>query len=439
MPQRNLTWLLIVAVVSLTCHAEARRNRFAGILSESIDKISRYYVEPVDPRALFDGGMRGMLNELDPYSGYISPDMYNQFRVDIEQQFGGIGIEVGIENERITILNPVPGTPAYDQGLMAGDVIMAIDGHDTTGFTLDDAVKLMRGPEGTIVRVEVLPHGAEETKTYEIQRARITVESVRGDARNQRGEWSFVLQENPRIGYIRLMSFGDRTVEELQASLESVDGQVDGLIMDLRGNAGGLLTAAVDVCDMFIGPNQIVVTTRGRDPAITKEFTSQHPPLVDPQLPVVVLVDRYSASASEIFAACLQDYDRATIVGERTWGKGTVQNVLEIEGGKSAIRLTTQTYWRPSGKNIHRHQDDPEDAAWGVSPAPQNTIPVEADEFRQVQQRRRDRDYGDMRSNSAPIEETTETTPPAPVEDRQLQRAIQVLLEKIKAPESRAA
>ncbi len=229
--------------------------------------------------------------------------------------------------------------------------------------------------------------------------------------------------------------------------------------MDLRGNAGGLLTAAVEICDMFIPPGQVIVSTRGRDPSLEEVFWSEQPPLVDPNLPVVVLVDRFSASASEIFSACLQDYDRATIVGERTWGKGTVQNVIEIEGGQSAIRLTTQTYWRPSGENIHRHRDDQPEDAWGVRPLPDNTVEFSADEYRQVYEARRLRDYVDPRQASTepttdqvkaaedtPADATNVETPDtadgdaarpdnAPAGDRQLQRTIDVLHQQLQRSE----
>jgi carboxyl-terminal processing protease len=444
-PLRNVLWLIIAAVVSLMCYGEAGRNRFAGMLSESIDKISRYYVEPVERRQLFEGGLRGMLNELDPYSGFISPDEYSQFNVDIRQQFGGVGIEVGMENDRLTVLNPIPGSPAYDAGLLAGDVIVSINGENVDGQSLDAVVKLMRGPAGSMVEVEVLHRGESLPKTYKIQRAEIRIESVRGDRRDSRGHWSFVLEKHPRIGYIRVLSFGNRTAEDLQSALQSIEGLVDSLILDLRGNAGGLLTSAVQICDMFIPADKQIVSTRGRDPALFESFWSEHPAMVDLNLPIVVLVDRFSASASEIFAACLQDYQRATIVGERTWGKGTVQNVIELEGGKSAIRLTTQTYWRPSGENIHRHRNDGPEDAWGVKPlSAEDTIEFSPEEYRAAYEARRLRDY--QGSSSAPPSDShvpedgakdqseTDVEPGSETEtvlesetDRQLDRAIEVL------------
>ncbi len=393
MPLRNLTILLATAFFSLVCYAEANRNRYAGILSEAIEKVAEYYVEPVDTRALFEGGLRGMLNELDPYSGYIAPQDYSEFMVEIEQHFGGIGVEVGVEDDQLTVLNPIPGSPAYEAGVLAGDVIVEIDGEDVRGASLDEAVKKMRGPIGEAVKVKIERKGETEPRELRIVRDDIRVESVRGDWRDLRGQWHFQLAQDERLGYVRLNSFGDRTAEDLHASLQQLEGKVDGIILDLRGNAGGLLSSAIQVCDMFLPADQVVVSTRGRDGIIGNIYRSSTPPLVSPKLPVVVLVDRFSASASEIVAACLQDYDRAVIVGERTWGKGTVQNVISIEGGRSAIRLTTQTYWRPSGVNIHRHADDEPTDTWGVQPNAENRVEFTIDEYQKVYEARRKRDY----------------------------------------------
>lgn len=452
MPLRNLTILLATAFFSLVCYAEANRNRYAGILSEAIEKVAEYYVEPVDTRALFEGGLRGMLNELDPYSGYIAPQDYSEFMVEIEQHFGGIGVEVGVENDQLTVLNPIPGSPAYEAGVLAGDVILEIDGEDVRGAALDDAVKRMRGPRGQAVKVKIERKGETEPRLFEIVRDEIRVESVRGDWRDLRGQWHYQLAQDERLGYVRLNSFGDRTAEDLHASLQQLEGKVDGILLDLRGNAGGLLSSAIQVCDMFLPADQVVVSTRGRDGVIGSVYRSSTPPLVSPQLPVVVLVDRFSASASEIVAACLQDYRRAVIVGERTWGKGTVQNVISIEGGRSAIRLTTQTYWRPSGVNIHRHADDQPTDTWGVQPDDEHRIEFTVDEYQKVYEARRQRDFPTASApppvlaaaDDAPKSESnTGEAPVAPVEstavsanqplDRQLQRGIEVLRARIQS------
>jgi carboxyl-terminal processing protease len=424
-PQRNITWLLAAAVISLICYGEAHRNRYAGILSESMARIAASYVEPVDRRALFEGGMEGMLRTLDDYSGYIRPEDYQQFRSEIAQHFGGIGIEVGMEDGRIIVLSPVPGSPAHQAGLMAGDVIVTIDRQNVESATLMDAVKLMRGEVGTPVRVEVRRTGEEELRQYTIVRADIRIDSVRGDLRDAKGHWQFTLEDHPRIGYIRLTSFGDESAAELQTALETMlQSGAQGLILDLRGNAGGLLTSAVTICDMFIPPDLVIVSTRGRDGQVFEEFRSEVPPIVSPDLPVVILVDRFSASASEIVAACLQDHQRAVIVGERTWGKGTVQNVFPIEGGRSAIRLTTQTYWRPSGQNIHQGPSQTYADQWGVTPAKENLVPFSRDEYMAVDEARRERDrFG--KQQPANTDQPPSDQPP--IVDSQLKRAIDVM------------
>ena len=203
-----------------------------------------------------------------------------------------------------------------------------------------------------------------------------------------------------------------------------MQGEIEGLIIDLRGNAGGLLTSAVEICDMFIDEGEVIVSTRGRDPTEERVVVAEEPPLVDPDLPVVVLVDPLSASASEILAACLQDYGRATIVGERSWGKGTVQNVIEIEGGRSAIRLTTQTYWRPSGKNIHRHVDATDEDEWGVKPLAENEVKLTNEEREKVYRFRRLRETSGRVDGEEMTEEQIELEDYV---DPQLQRAIDIL------------
>lgn len=427
--------LILAAALSLVCYHAAGRYRYAGILSESIAKISDYYVEPVDRRVLFEGALNGMLNQLDPYSGYIPPEELALFRVDLEQEYGGIGIEVGMLNDRLTILSPIPDSPAYQAGLLAGDTILSIDGRSTDGFTLTDAAELMRGPVGSPVRLTVLHRGEEQPVDVTLQRAKIRVESIRGDTRTADGQWNFVLQQHPRIGYIRLTSFGDHTAEDLQRALAAIDGRVDGLIMDLRDNAGGLLDAAVDVCELFLPPDKLIVSTRGRDPSLSEDYVTSDPTSFDDQVPLVVLVNQFSASASEIFAACLQDHGRAEIVGERTWGKGTVQNVIEIEGGRSAIRLTTQTYWRPSGTNIHRHRNATADDVWGVQPQPEYLVPLSPEQYRQVFEQRRLRDVPPAPPTSSNQSSAPAVDPP-PVDpsavdpsavDPQLQKAIEYI------------
>lgn len=392
MPLRNISILLIAALISIVCRVEAGRSRYSAALSEAIDTITHFYVEDVKPRELFEGGIEGMLNGLDPYSSFIGPDEYEQFEDEIKQEFGGIGIEVGIRDERLTVLSPLPGTPAYEAGLMAGDVILEIEGNDTEGFAMEDAVKLIKGKPGTSVEITVLHVGATEPVSIQVNRAIISIESVRGDRRKLNGDWVFTLESHPRIGYLRLSTFAENSAEEVRRTIESLNATADGLILDLRMNPGGLLDVGIATCDLFVEKGLTIVSIRQRGGVLQNIYQSEIQPVFDPNLPIVVLVDGFSASASEILAACLQDHGRATIVGQRTYGKGTVQNVIPMEGGKSAMRLTTATYWRPSEQNIHRHKNDDESDQWGVKPLPENTIKIDMKEYQTILKQRLDRD-----------------------------------------------
>lgn len=431
MPRRNLHLLFAVLLVSVICYQKADsayRLRFGSMANTFIQvmkEIDRHYVEPVEPRELFEGSLEGMVGRLDEYSAYIPPAVSAQFREGIEQQFGGIGIEVAIDPQSglITVLSPIPGTPAWRAGLQAGDKIVGIDGEPAEGLTLDEAVRRMRGSVGTPVRVSLL-RGTDQRLEVELVREVIQIQSVLGDARDADGRWQFVLEEEPQIGYIRIVSFGERTLDDLRAALEAVSQQsVKGLILDLRGNAGGLLEGAVAVCDLFLKQGRIV-STRGRD-AIDREVYQASGRAPYASLPLVVLVNRYSASASEIVAACLQDHRRATIVGERTWGKGTVQNLIPLEGGRSLLKLTTASYWRPSNQNIHRTRNATEADAWGVMPDEGCLVVLNDDEMRQMIEARRARDL----PRAAP---TNDDAQQPPYRDPQLLRAIARLQEHLK-------
>jgi carboxyl-terminal processing protease len=449
MPLRNVVVLFVAAVLSLVCYQRAARNRYVGTLTEAMNIIETHYVDPVDDRELFEGAMEGMLGKLDPYSSYTNPREYKRFQESIDQNFGGVGIlvEINPETKRLTVMNPLVGTPAHKAGIKAGDVILKIGEADTKDMPLDQSVSLMRGREGSTVTITIRPAAGGEPKQLTLTRARIPIESVLGDAHLADGAWDFHLQEDRRIGYVRISTFGEQTTEEFQRALESFKqpGQeVQGLIVDLRSNPGGLLHAAKEVCDMFLDDG-VIVTTRGRGGITTNTYRAEPGVLVDRQLPVVVLVDRYTASASEIVSACLQDYERAIVCGERTWGKGTVQNMAQLEGGRSAIKLTTATYWRPSGKNIHKKRGATDDADWGVRPDGGFTVELTDDDREKLARQRRERDLAGLRQNSGkpkpetPTEEKPEgeksddeaTQPEEPLDDPQLRRAIEHLQQQI--------
>jgi carboxyl-terminal processing protease len=398
MPRRNLTILLLVAVASWLCYQRAARNRYAQALTEAMNIVSTNYIAEVEPRVLFEGAMDGMIGKLDPYSGYTSPDELNQFQQQIEGEFVGIGIVVDhdAENSRLSVAEALIGKPAYMAGIRAGDSIIAIDDKETKDLSLREAISLIRGKRGTSVKLRILHAGRDTPVNYSLERATIPLETVLGDARAADGKWVYRLVNHPRIGYIRIFdNFGERTADEFRAALASYrqpGQQIDGLILDLRYNRGGLLEAARDICDMLLDGG-IIVTTRGRENKLLKQYVAEPGVELPQEVPIVVLVDRLSASASEIVAAALQDNHRAAVAGQRSWGKATVQNVIMLEGRKSAIRLTVGSYHRPSGQEIHKWKDAKDSDPWGVKPDPGLESLLTNQQNEQVILARRKRDF----------------------------------------------
>jgi carboxyl-terminal processing protease len=432
MPLRNLTVLFLASVISLACYSRADRNRYSATLAQAMNVVTSNYLEEVSYRELYENSMRGMVGALDQYSDYIGPEDYEQFEEGLNQEFGGIGImvEINPETNRLTVMTPLVDTPAFRAGLKAGDTILSIDGQDTEGMSLQRAVKLMRGRAGDPVRLSILHAGADHPEQVVIKRAVIPLESVLGDHRRPDGVWLFPLEEDPRILYVRLINFGERSVEELAEAIRKHD--VKALILDLRDNAGGLLSSAVGTCDLFIDDGPIV-STRGRDGQTFREFSANSSMLLPRDVPMVVLVNGYSASASEIVAACLQDYGRASVIGSRTWGKGTVQNVISLEGGRAALKLTTASYWRPSGKNIHRLSDATEDEDWGVRPDEGFEVALTDDEADRVRRDRRRRDgFRPEATNGTNGDENEEES--GTFFDPPLKKAIEHLRSKLDAP-----
>lgn len=339
---------------------------------DTFEEIDRNYVKEVDRRHLIEAAVRGMLSELDPYSNYIGPEDLSEFNEDVEQEFGGIGIQVQYkpDTHQLVVMTPLPGSPAFKAGVLAGDTIVEIEGKPVSEFPpnkeLQTAVSMLKGKPGVEVTIGVVHLGSTEVERIKIVREIIQLQTVLGDRVQQDGSWNYLLQGEDKIAYVRLSHFSRRTGEELREVLRTLKEQgMKGLILDLRFNPGGLLTSAVEVSDMFIEEGKIVSTEGRNSPGRTwsaKRFGTYS------GFPMAVLVNRFSASASEIVSAALQDHKRAVVVGERTWGKGSVQNVIEIGEGESALKLTTASYHRPSGKNIHRFPDSKEEDEWGVLP-----------------------------------------------------------------------
>ncbi len=390
------------------------------VLSDTFEQIERNYVKEVDRRALVEAAVRGMLEELDPYSNYISPDDLARFNAQVEQEFGGIGIQVAIDphSRRLIVQTPLPGTPAYKAGVRAGDLIMEIEGKSTEGVSLDQAVKLLKGKPGDSVTLGVMHASATALEKLTMSRAIIHVATILGDTHNPDDSWNFMLDDDKKIGYVRITTFSKDTARELKDALTHLTAAgMKGLILDLRTNPGGLLSAATEVSDMFLEEGKIV-STQGRNTP-ERVFNAKKSETFS-GFPMAVLVNRFSASASEIVSAALQDHKRAVIVGERTWGKGSVQNVIELENGKSALKLTTASYHRPSGKNIHRFPGAKETDEWGVMPDESYDLKFSTEEMTNYLEQRRLRDVV-----------SKEPPPKSDFVDRQLAKAVEYVASEI--------
>ncbi|MEX0677793.1 MAG: S41 family peptidase [Pirellulales bacterium] len=440
MPRRTLWLIFAVVVVSLACYERADRNPYGRWFAEVLDTIDRNYVEPVDEQKLFEGALDGVIGKLDEYSAFLSRNDAPQFQQVLDQQYGGIGIEVTLEgaDKQLTVMSPFVGTPAYKAGVRAGDTIVAIDGRSTKNRPLNEIVRWLKGRPGDPVAIEVVRKGHEKPLRFDLVRAKIRVDSVLGDLREPDGTWNFFLPGEDKIGYVRITAFGESTVEEFTAALQWLSARrCRGLILDLRNDPGGLLEAAKAVCDLFLPEGAVIVSTRGRDARIHDEATATGAGEYQ-SLPLVVLVNDKSASAAEIVAACMQDHKRAAIVGERTWGKGTVQNVIPLEGGRSLLKLTIASYWRPSGKNIHRLESSQDEDEWGVKADPGCELKLDDKQTGELLEQRRQRDvvHSVGYSPGEPV-----PAPPAgsPADfDPQLTRAVEVLKERLGEKAARA-
>ncbi len=438
MPPRNLAAILVTLALSIFCWASSPRQHYARLLAEAMEIITNESLAPVRPRQLFEYAMSGITEKLDPYSQYIPPSQMQPLHENIEQQFGGIGlmIERDLQQDRIVVVSTVVGGPAHRAGIHAGDIIVEVDGQSVQGMPYDEIRDRIRGAPGTTVRLTIRRGQDEQQRVVVVERAIIDVPSVLGDVRDTNGNWLFTLENYPAIGYIRITTFGEKTVEELRQAFQRLPSDVEGVILDLRSNAGGLLSAAVETCDLFLDEG-LIVTTRGRHGTIRATYTATRGHSLPQDVPVVVLINRYTASAAEIVAACLQDHGRAAVVGERSWGKGTVQNIYPLEGGHSALKLTVASYWRPNGQNIHREPNMDETAVWGVRPDPGWEVPLSEEQIEQLARLRARRDVlGPVVSTgpTIPAGQAASSSPAASDsttwQDPQLQKAVEYLQQR---------
>jgi carboxyl-terminal processing protease len=434
MPQRNLLIVLLATVISYACYVRGEQNPFARYVSEGLTTIETNSLEQIPERQLFDGAMRGMVDVLDEHgdqhSEFLNEDAAEPMRTEIRQQFGGIGVRIGLEGEppQLTIVGPPDAkSPAARVELRAGDRILAIDGHATAGMKMNDVLKRMRGLPGTSVQLSIQSRNAAEPRTVNFTREIINIESVLGDRRDADGNWQFLLEANPKIAHIRIVSFGERTASELRQILEAVTKQgVEGIVLDLRGDAGGSLDAAVDVCRLLLPAGKAIVETRGRSDVVHQSYrTLEDGPFRT--IPMVVLVNQDSASAAEIVAACLQDHHRALVAGQRSYGKGTVQQLIPMQNGKALLKLTWASFWRPSGDTIHRGSNSKDDETWGVLPDAGLERKLSQQEYEAFLKYRAERDQIGEREEGNDSEESPENADVADFNDEQLQLAVKQL------------
>jgi carboxyl-terminal processing protease len=338
----------------------ARTDAYAqlDVFVEVLDRVRKSYVDPTDPAKLVEGAVRGMIRGLDPYSQYLGPKQYKNLQSITEGRFGGIGVVVSIRDNYPLVISPIEGTPAWEAGVLSGDVIVKVEGQSSAGLTIDEVADRLRGNPGTHVALTLHREGDESDRDVNLERQIIVSRSV-----------PYAFMAAPGIGYVRLSDFSEKSGAEVRAAVERLRGQgAHEMILDLRSNPGGLLSQAVDVAEEFVPRGTMIVYTHGRSSQQDQRYysTELHPLM---QWPMVVLVDNATASASEIVAGALQDLDRALIVGRTTFGKGSVQSVFPLRAHDAALKLTTALYYTPSGRSIHKPvrdttqaDDDDEDA-----------------------------------------------------------------------------
>lgn len=377
---RSFKWLLVTAVLAVnlvvgariysqeTAAAETGEGKDSPLemytlFSKVVEQVRANYVdtEKSDYKDLIQGALRGMLQSLDPHSQFMDEEAFKAMQEDTAGKFGGLGITIGIKDTMLTVIAPMEGTPAFRAGLLSGDKIMEINGDSTDGLALDEAVKKLRGDPGTKVRIKIFRPKTQLMKDFELVRAIINVPSIKDTQVLDGG-----------IGYVRMLQFGEDTARDLQRALDELAAQkVRALVLDLRSNPGGLLSAAVEVSQKFLRRGDLIVFTRGRDLRIERSYRARSRQIF-PDVPMVVLINGYSASASEIVAGALRDNRRAVLVGEKSFGKGSVQSVLPQDGG-TAIRLTTAKYYTPSERVIH-----------DVGIEPDVVVPMSAENWRNI-------------------------------------------------------
>lgn len=446
----NLAWLIgipMVVVMGLTLSYSAPIGRehdqdyeLIHLIGDVLTEVDHNYVRELTPderRRLVEDMINGGLERLDPHSSYFSEREFRQFEGKTKGKFGGIGVQISLDRSAgaLMVTSPIVGTPAYDAGLMSGDLIIKINGESMEHKRTAEAVELIQGDPGEKVTLTVLHEGDPKPVEITLTRAEIEVPTVLGNHRKTENpsEWDYVVDRDNKIAHVRLLEFHETTPAELKTVIQGLEAEgVRGVVLDLRGNPGGLLPSAVEIADFFLTEGTIVSTrernTKQEKPYVAKAAGGLLEPAKDH--PMVVLVDRFSASASEIVSAALQDHQRAVVAGERSFGKGSVQKLIRLGDRKSAIKLTTASYWRPSGKNIHRFPDSKDTDEWGVKPNEGFDVSLTDEERKAYYTGRRARDILPSKTGVMPdkLREKVE----GPFTDKVLDKAVEYLRDQVK-------
>ncbi|MEI6632379.1 MAG: S41 family peptidase [Chlamydiota bacterium] len=385
--------------------ADKQLKASLDLFVSGMDVITRNYYRETREHDLAYGALKGMCAALDPHSQFMDEEIYREMKVETEGEFGGLGIEITVRDKFLTVVSPIEDTPAFKAGLRAGDRIVEIEGLSTKDLSLVEAVRKLRGTPGTVAHITVMRPGTGAMLPFSITRASIQIQSVK-DAKLVKD----------KIGYVRLTQFQERTGSDFDKALQDLNTQgMQALILDLRNNPGGLLQVAIEVADKFIGGDRMLVYTKGRIKTQNIEFKS-HGKAAYPDCPMVILVNKGSASGSEIVAGAVQDWGRGIILGETTFGKGSVQSVLPLSDG-SALRLTTAKYFTPKGRCIQKV---------GIQP----DIPVEMtdeQEIRVLLKRRLEKMISENPQGSDLADEKAELKKLGVVKDVQMERALDLL------------
>ena len=326
---------------NLTAYSKNDLYEKIDLFGEVLENIKKDYVDEVDQAEIMDSAINGVLQSLDPYSAYMSPELFKEMQTDTRGEFGGLGIEIGMESGVVKIISPIDDTPAAIAGLKAGDYIVKIGKEQVQGKSLMEAVKLMRGPVGSSIDLTIRRKNVKKPLEFKITRKIIEIQSVNSE----------VISKDKNLGYIRLKSFNENSDKQFLKSLKKFkkNSKIKGYVFDLRNNPGGLLTQAINITDFFLNDGEIV-STKGRNASETRKFFARKGDEIKGK-PIIVLINNGSASASEIFAGALKDHKRAIILGESSYGKGSVQSIIPLRNG-GGIRLTISKYYLPSGKSI---------------------------------------------------------------------------------------